>query len=71
MRFRFTGIFDLFNQKNEYYLINKKLDTIIRINESMYKVLSNAEQGAELNCNEINLNNMNILIYNRVLEVIN
>lgn len=71
MRFRFTGIFDLFNQKNEYYLINKKLDTIIRINESMYKVLSNAEQGAELNCNEINLNNMNILIYNRVLEAIN
>lgn len=71
MRFRFTGIFDLFNQKNEYYLINKKLDTIIRINGSMYKVLSNAEQGAELNCNEINLNNMNILIYNRVLEAIN
>jgi len=71
MRFRFTGIFDLFNQKNEYYLINKKLDTIIQINESMYKVLSNAKQETELNCNEINLNTMNILIYNRVLEAIN
>ncbi len=70
MRFKLTSVFELFNQKNEYYLINKKLDTIIQINESLYKVLSNAEQGTELACDEMSLNTLNILLYNRVLEAI-
>ncbi|AEY67202.1 hypothetical protein [Clostridium sp. BNL1100] len=71
MKLHFTDIFEVLNQKDEFYLINKKLDTIIKINEPLYTVLKDLEQGKELKDNTLKIDILNILISNRVLEVVN
>lgn len=71
MRVYFTEIFKLFAQDEHFFLINQKLDTIIPINESLYVVLKEINLKKQKSIDEVRIrtDTLNILLYNRVLEV--
>lgn len=70
MKLYFTGIFELFTQENCCFLINKKLDTIIPINKSLYKILRECNEGKEIDYTVLSQEILNILIFNRVVGVV-
>lgn len=70
MKLHFTGIFKLFKQGDSFFLINEKLDTIIPIDKSLYDILKKLDTGENIEIDGIKNETLNVLLYNRVLEVI-
>ena len=69
MKAYFTGIFEAFQLNGCYYLINKKLDTIIPINKPMYDIFANAKTNQELYLSQSNTDVLNLLLFNRVMRI--
>lgn len=73
MKVFFTEVFALYSKEEKFFLINKKLDTIIPIGESLYLMLNQIMLNGEMDINAIRIraDTLNILLYNRILGVKN
>ena len=73
MKVFFTEIFALYKKNKKFFLINKKLDTIIPIEETLYFMLNQIILNGEMDINAIRIraDTLDILLYNRILGVKN
>lgn len=65
--------FALYKKNKKFFLINKKLDTIIPIEETLYFMLNQIILNGEMDINAIRIraDTLDILLYNRILGVKN
>lgn len=73
MKVFFTEIFALYKKNKKFFLINKKLDTIIPIEETLYFMLNQIILNGKMDINAIRIraDTLDILLYNRILGVKN
>lgn len=69
MKIYFTGIFEAFKVEDAFFLINKKLDTIIPIDSLLYKYFAELKENQEMDVSKIREDVLNLLVFNRVLRV--
>lgn len=69
MKVYFTGIFETYKVKDAFFLINKKLDTIIPIDSALYKLFVELKENQEIDISKIRKDVLNLLVFNRVLRV--
>lgn len=69
MKVYFTGIFETYKVKDAFFLINKKLDTIIPIDSILYKFFVELKENQEIDVSKIRNDVLNLLVFNRVLRV--
>lgn len=69
MKVYFTGIFETYRVENNFFLINKKLDTIIPIDGQLYRCFTELKEDQRIDVSEIGRYVLDLLVFNRVLRV--